>query len=65
MRRIDGSQGDTKSPGELFMKHGTEMRTVMVVDDDPATVLALAHHVQHEGFTAVKAGSDAEPPHSA
>ena len=32
----------------------------MVVDDDPGTVLILAHHLQHEGFTAVKASSGTE-----
>jgi two-component system cell cycle response regulator len=42
------------------MEHATEMPTVMVVDDDPATVLILAHHLQHEGFTTVKASSGTE-----
>jgi CheY-like chemotaxis protein len=46
--------------GELFMQNATEMPTVMVVDDDPATVLILAHHLKHDGFTTVKASSGIE-----
>jgi PleD family two-component response regulator len=42
------------------MEHVTEKPTVMIVDDDPAAVLILAHHLQYEGFTAVKASSGAE-----
>jgi len=33
---------------------------VMVVDDDPDTVIILARHVQREGYTAIEASSGLE-----
>ncbi len=33
---------------------------VMVVDDDPDTVIILARHVQREGYTAIEAASGLE-----
>ena len=39
---------------------GARKSRVMVVDDDPDTLLILAHYVEREGFQAIKASSGAE-----
>jgi DNA-binding response OmpR family regulator len=42
------------------MEPNEQIAQVMVVDDDPDTVLILARHLQREGFAALQAISGAE-----
>ncbi|HKV53946.1 MAG TPA: response regulator [Candidatus Binataceae bacterium] len=42
------------------MEPARRMPQIMVVDDDPDTILILTRHLQREGFETVEAGSGAE-----
>ena len=46
--------------GEQATKAGTGLQTILVVDDDPSTLLLCSRKLQAEGFQVLQAGGSSE-----